>query len=748
MINSPPSILKSILQKEKELDPACKFCESEVVFKEDLCQFISNAIETHTDFETLDYIHVTKTGGIDLSITGAHGRVDGEVIYIDAWAQSDQMDESLQDPDSQLHSPVLESPHELQEYIDWGKVCSWIEPTEAVHYSHSWRPNGFRVIDVQQNLLIEPPENCEYFALSYVFGGAAVEVPQQGKINKGHLPVTIRDAMVACVEFGVRYLWVDQLCINQSDKNDLQQQIDCMGLIYEHATCTLVALAGENAYYGLPGVTSPRFWNHRRLQIGHVLLVEDRPNLRRFIDHSAWSTRGWTFQEAIFSSQFLFFTEYGVYYAHRERRHVHSESNPRSISRDLDCLPTMDRFWEAHTHYTRRILTYDSDTIRAFTGVLQKIYGDDTYYGLPIHHIHKAISWVPSLFEDEGPGGQRDGFPSWSWASCDGVVRHSPAKAGLALWAIPAHGSKTGITICTPAQGLGWCSDDDKFEYDSTVLNHVAWSALLAWLEGCIPRRFPAELSLGSSIDDFRDIVRRWPTYDAFWQDAFGGRENDHIFSDDDQQSAASIPGSILVHAHTSSFHLEPSKVSYAKEFDFWIRASDGSFAGTIKIPQSNKKMRQGVLAEFILLSIPEEPRKFAYCSPFYSIDYENLTGCLCLKGKDSLPEFPMAHTAPCEACQLKYKDSTQLNNTKAKLSPQRRYMNTLFYWHPHGKAYPFIEHESEHEELVGHDAIHLNVMLIERDPETNIARRLGIGDIYLKKWVEARPEFRTIILQ
>lgn len=41
-----------------------------------------------------------------------------------------------------------------------------------------------------------------------------------------------------------------------------------------------------------------------------------------------------------------------------------------------------------------------------------------------------------------------------------------------------------------------------------------------------------------------------------------------------------------------------------------------------------------------------------------------------------------------------------------------------------------------------------LNAMMVERNPESNIARRLGIGTIFLKEWADADREFKTLVLE
>jgi hypothetical protein len=56
-------------------------------------------------------------------------------------------------------------------------------------------------------------------------------------------------------ELGKRYLWVDQYCIDQTDEVAKSRQIRHMDRVYEGAYATIVAGAGPDAEFGLPGVT-------------------------------------------------------------------------------------------------------------------------------------------------------------------------------------------------------------------------------------------------------------------------------------------------------------------------------------------------------------------------------------------------------------------------------------------------------------------------------------------------------------
>jgi hypothetical protein len=74
------------------------------------------------------------------------------------------------------------------------------------------------------------------------------------------LPATIQDAIEVTLSLGYQYLWVDKYCINQSNPRKLQDQVSMMDKIYATAALTIVATAGTDSSYALPGVsTKARF---------------------------------------------------------------------------------------------------------------------------------------------------------------------------------------------------------------------------------------------------------------------------------------------------------------------------------------------------------------------------------------------------------------------------------------------------------------------------------------------------------
>ncbi|KAE8368143.1 hypothetical protein BDV27DRAFT_122844, partial [Aspergillus caelatus] len=214
-----------------------------------------------------------------------------------------------------------------------------------------------------------------------------------------------------------------------------------MSHIYECAAYTIVALAGEDSSYGLPGVTKARSWNFKCITIGNTNITTLPPGPDFCITQSKWYTRGWTFQEAMFSSRLILFTSYGVHCSFRDKYGWLLSKSEYNTRDEAFKLPRPGEYWSALAQYTTRDLTFPSDILRAFTAVLRSIYGDYTYYGLPFQEIDDAVLWAPNKVTS-APTSKRHGFPSWSWASHCGPVSppDDDRAAGLAIWALPPRG--------------------------------------------------------------------------------------------------------------------------------------------------------------------------------------------------------------------------------------------------------------------------------------------------------------------
>lgn len=117
-----------------------------------------------------------------------------------------------------------------------------------------------------------------------------------------------------------RYLWIDAICINQSDLDEKRSQVEMMGDIYTNATAVVAWLGGSS---DVPAVEVPRMLNllnrikycipsHEELRAGleqgkhFVGSRESWEAFHRFIGHPYWK-RVWIIQEMVLAREVTIF---------------------------------------------------------------------------------------------------------------------------------------------------------------------------------------------------------------------------------------------------------------------------------------------------------------------------------------------------------------------------------------------------------------------------------------------------------
>ncbi|KAH4945542.1 hypothetical protein HBI67_129250 [Parastagonospora nodorum] len=153
-----------------------------------------------------------------------------------------------------------------------------------------------------------------YTALSYVWGEPTFN--QSVRFAARSVPIT---SSLATALFRLRsleesiFLWIDQICINQTDTREKEQQIPLMGLIYTHATNTVIWLGdedGQDPHLALETMEHV----YAKLQMSDVEITPDDFERLDFppANHHAWHavrqilqrpwlSRLWTIQEAVLS---------------------------------------------------------------------------------------------------------------------------------------------------------------------------------------------------------------------------------------------------------------------------------------------------------------------------------------------------------------------------------------------------------------------------------------------------------------
>jgi hypothetical protein len=334
---------------------------------------------------------------------------------------------------------------------------------------------GFKLMDCEQRKIVAINDLdlsvLEYLTLSYVWGQASAKEVEVDEYGFPILPRTIEDALSATKALGYRYLWVDRYCIDQKRVNEKMAQINAMANIYESCQATLIAAAGSGPKMGLPGVSKARLSSQLQASIGNKRFISTMRPPDRLVKSSIWNSRGWTFQEGLLSRRRVVFTEEQVFYQCRETQICESLYHPRTIEGRLGCpfpgaaFPELlaREHWEDEyitfphlvSIYSRRNLSFESDILSAFNGIL-KMFETSTYqiycaWGIPIllnssspdsetiaeKQTRLMKSFANGLRWQSGPAKRRHGFPSWSWTGWKCGVPDVPGWLSNGEWKVP-----------------------------------------------------------------------------------------------------------------------------------------------------------------------------------------------------------------------------------------------------------------------------------------------------------------------
>lgn len=218
--------------------------------------------------------------------------------------------------------------------------------------------------------------------------------------------------------------------------------ISQMDQVYYKAAITIMAAAGADAHTGLHGVSTFHRRVRQELHVHGAYLVELPCHGVDAIASTKWATRAWTFQEGCLSRRRLIFTQDQVLWlcnaayapefltqpiSNRCLDGSNSQFSRFVLSATLSGLNlTIQNLCGLIEDYTRRQLSYDSDSLNAFLGVLNFYEVEDfaliTHtWGVPIFHWDHSYD-IFLLWRHTGFATRRPEFPSWSWAGWAGPI--------------------------------------------------------------------------------------------------------------------------------------------------------------------------------------------------------------------------------------------------------------------------------------------------------------------------------------
>jgi len=155
--------------------------------------------------------------------------------------------------------PVAEDP---TDETTLARVMAWVNECNTHHdCQQEPRPLPLRVLDLSSgriNLHETSGELGAYITLSHCWGSSkqftttkTTLASRKAGIDYELLPKTYQDAIFITRLLGIRYLWIDSLCICQDDNGDWQRESAKMGLVYSNAYLTIAAASAKDSSVGL-----------------------------------------------------------------------------------------------------------------------------------------------------------------------------------------------------------------------------------------------------------------------------------------------------------------------------------------------------------------------------------------------------------------------------------------------------------------------------------------------------------------
>lgn len=348
------------------------------------------------------------------------------------------------------------------------QMLRWVENCNVEHAkcNVSNVPLPLRVLDVEYDQIPNRIRLCEtggvfgkYVTLSHVWGNSKhftttkSAIAARKEIQLNELPKTFKDAVLITRKLGIRYLWIDSLCICQDDGAEWERESANMAAIYANSYLTIAATGSLGDSIGcLAPRPSRRYatmdFTSKDGITGQVhaflLRLGDStdPSICCNLGDQPLTQRGWALQERFLTPRTLHFGRDQMYF----ECHAHflsedgfqvkgrlcsadESSHPSQIQTDGLGSPVMMHrdyrgpwLWYQLLHsYCNRKLTKDSDKLPALSGLARHFaehIGDQYVAGLWRSTLIEGLIWQAIGRANTAPAEYR--APSWSWASIDG----------------------------------------------------------------------------------------------------------------------------------------------------------------------------------------------------------------------------------------------------------------------------------------------------------------------------------------
>ncbi|KAI0179040.1 heterokaryon incompatibility protein-domain-containing protein [Hypoxylon sp. FL1284] len=424
---------------------------------EDGCPFLSSLLR-----EIYEYAEdVTKlkddpiTASFSSSVGHFYTRMVGDIGVFDAYEIPGQA------TCSELAYRALPPNLAPNSALSFNRLRSWLNQCHLDHprcraFKIEYMPK--RVLEIEEGLehptvrLCTNPPLALYVTLSYCWGGdqhSKTTKARLGSYERGipldTLPKTIQDAAIVTLGIGLRYLWVDALCIVQDDAADKQEEISKMHLVYRGAHLTIAA-ANTPTSYG--GFLQPRE-RYRPTRVAarmddnvfaEVLLS---PEYSGLVTSDHLFLRSWTFQETHLSTRIAVYGAREMMFCCLEGDRTDGGAATQKDTRTTAFSGAIDpgnQVFGSLQHpggwvsiieqYSRRNLTEETDKLPGIAALADEYSQTkpvtDYFAGMWREDFFLQCLWTVAPFRVRRPSVYT--APSWSWASVIGAIGNPRAS--------------------------------------------------------------------------------------------------------------------------------------------------------------------------------------------------------------------------------------------------------------------------------------------------------------------------------
>ncbi|KIW32349.1 uncharacterized protein PV07_03902 [Cladophialophora immunda] len=350
----------SILQSAEE---GCFICsrldlDSERNIEDDFsCEDDESESEIDNSLELTIKTRKESEGYFILNISPSGGRAL-DLVLAPIPANSADTDTSIKS--KSITRAAFSTPRTLELCCGWFRACSesHTKCRELARKPQTFTPHRLVEIFAEGDgksfswRIVHPTdtESATYVTLSHCWGKSQRTCLTRSNrctfaewVSFSDLPKTYQDAFLIAFSLGVRFIWIDSLCIVQDDDEDWTAQASMMGQVYQGACCNIAATWAKNGDGGC-------FIQTRTPTLITLDLEPSQPTpyevfLWTFyyeeLVEAPLNQRGWVVQERYLARKQLSFTESGAYWECHEL--VASERFPTGIPSDLTDFSPYDR---------------------------------------------------------------------------------------------------------------------------------------------------------------------------------------------------------------------------------------------------------------------------------------------------------------------------------------------------------------------------------------------------------------------